>query len=328
MILVVGGTGQLGFATVKALRERGAEVTVLARPGTDTTLVEATGARVMRGDLRAPADLARACESVDTIVATANAIVPRRGERADFAALTRGYVELGRLARAAGVRRFIFVSVPVEFMGRGAAEFDEKAQIESALRADGPPLTVVRASLFMETWLPAVGSRLALRGGEQATLDRGFWLARVVGATTQRTIDRFGIALLPGSGRVGHAFVAIADVADVLAVAATSGEELPAEILVGGPASVSWRDVAQAHGRVLGRRIRMLRQPVAPFRWAAALARRRSPAAAHLLAVQVLVAGVQEAYTPDDARRLLGRDPMSVEAFLRARASLPVGGSA
>jgi hypothetical protein len=31
----------------------------------------------------------------------------------------------------------------------------------------------------MELWLPWLGSRLPLRGGEQATLERGFWLTRL-----------------------------------------------------------------------------------------------------------------------------------------------------
>jgi hypothetical protein len=44
-----------------------------------------------------------------------------------------------------------------------------------------------------------------------------------------------------------------------------------------------------------------------------------SPAASHLLAVQHLVATVDTAYSPDDAQRLLGSDPTSVEAFLRQR---------
>src|SRR5262249_62080561 len=96
-------------------------------------------------------------------VVAANPIVPRPGERADFDAVVRGYAELGRLARAAGVRRFLFVSVPREFMNRGAAEFDAKARCEAALGADGPTLTLARFSLLMEGWLPWVGTRVRPR---------------------------------------------------------------------------------------------------------------------------------------------------------------------
>jgi hypothetical protein len=49
------------------------------------------------------------------------------------------------------VRRFVFVSVPRQFMGRGALDFDAKGRAEEALAAEGPPLVVVRPSLIMET---------------------------------------------------------------------------------------------------------------------------------------------------------------------------------
>src|SRR5262245_55008512 len=98
VILVVGATGQVGSGVVRGLRKRGAEVTALLRPATDADAVAAMGVRVVRGDLRDPLSLNAACEGVERVVATANTIVPRPGERADFDAIVRGYHELGRLA--------------------------------------------------------------------------------------------------------------------------------------------------------------------------------------------------------------------------------------
>ena len=319
MILVVGATGEVGSAVVHDLRARGEEVAALVRPQTDPSVVEITGAQVVRGDLLDAGSMRRAVEGVDTIVATANAIVPRRGERPDFEAIGRGYEELGWAARAAGVGRMVFLSVPREFMGRGAGEFDMKARVEERLRADGPPLTVARSSLFMESWLAALGSRLPLRGGQQSTLDRGFWMARFAGATTQQTIDRFGVALLPGRGDTRHAFIAVQDVAECLAAAALAPDDLPDELHLGGPDAPSWREVAEIYGRVLDRRIRVIRQPSPVFGALSFASRPLSEPAAHLLAVQRLVGMVDTAYPPVDARRLLGRDPISVETFLRDR---------
>src|SRR5262249_24950557 len=159
MILVVGATGQVGSAIVRGLRERGVEVTALLRPTADAEALAAMGVRIARGDLRDPLSLRAACDGAERVVATANTIVPSRGERADFDAVVRGYAELGRRARAAGVRRFLFGSVPREFMNRGAAEFDSKARCEAALGADGPTLTLARFSLLMEVWLPWLGTR-------------------------------------------------------------------------------------------------------------------------------------------------------------------------
>jgi uncharacterized protein YbjT (DUF2867 family) len=321
VILVVGGTGQVGFALVRRLRERGEDVTVLARPHTDAGTVSAIGGRVVRGDLREAGSLRSICEGVHTVVATANAIVPRRGEGADFGAIADGYAELGRIARAAGVQRFLFVSVPRELIGRGALEFDAKARAEAALASEGPSLTIVRSSLYMEAWLPHLGSRLPLRGSEHPTLDRGFWLTRFAGATAQRTLDRFGIALLLGDGTARHAFIAVGDVADALA-AATSDAALEDEVHLGGPEVLSWAEVADVYARVLSRRIHTVRQPTRPLRALSAAVRTRNPALSHLLAAEALVATVDLAYPPDDASRLLGRNPISVETFLRQRLAL------
>ena len=313
MILVAGATGQVGFGVVSALRGRGVDVAALVRPATDAGAVEATGAQVVRGDLLDPESLRAAARGASAIVATANAIVPRRGERADFGALARGTIEL---ARAAPNARFVFMSVPTSYMGRGAPDFDAKRDVEEALRRDGIALTVARGSVFMDTWLPSLGSRLPLAGATQATVDRGFWLTRLTGA--QRSIDRFGIAVVPGNGRARQSFVAAADVAESLAAAALD-PEAPGELLLGGPEALTWRDVARVYARVLDRRIRVVRQPVALQRLASVALRRLSPAAAHLLAAQHLIATVDSVYPPDDVRRLLGREPTSVQEFLRAR---------
>jgi uncharacterized protein YbjT (DUF2867 family) len=322
VILVVGATGQVGFAVVRRLRERGEQVTALVRPSTDPATVAATGARIVHGDLRDPGSLGSVCEGVDAVVATANTIVPRRGERADFDAIARGYEALGRVARAAGVARLLFLSVPREFIGRGALDFDAKGRIEDRLQAEGPPLTVVRSSPFMELWLPWLGSRLPLRGVQQATIERGFWLARLAGATAQQSLDRFGIALLPGRGTARHAFIAVDDVAEALVAAATGGDEISEELRLGGPEALSWREVAEVYGRVLSIRVRTIRQPIAPYRALATAARAASPAASQNLAAQTLLATIDTAYPPDDARRLLGREPTSVEVFLSRRHAL------
>jgi uncharacterized protein YbjT (DUF2867 family) len=318
LILVVGATGQLGLALVRRLRQRGEQVSALVRPFTDAAAVRATGARIVHGDLREPAGLAAACEGVDTVVATANAIVPRRGEHPDYAALAEGYAQLGRSALASGSKRFLLVSVPRELMGRGAPEFDSRKKLEASLAAAGPPLTIARCSLFMEVWLPYLGSRLALRGSEQATIERGFWFGRLAGATTQRSLDYLGIALLPGDGTARHSFVAIDDVAQALAAAA-GDQGLGDELHLGGPEALSWREAADLHARVLERRVRAVRQPAPVFRALSTVFRRLSPGASQLLAAAALAGTIDLVYPPDDARRYLQRDPISVEAFLRRR---------
>ncbi len=295
---------------------------MLARPSSDVDAVLATGARVVRADLSQPDSLAGVCEGVEAVIATANSIVPRKGERVSADGLSAGYVALVADAKQQGVRRVLVLSVPSQFEGRGARDFDERARLVPRLRAEGPPLTVVRASLFMQTWLPAVGSRLAVRGDRNATLNRGFWLARAVGKTTQTSADRMGLAMVPGDGSTRHSFIDVEDLAAVIAAAA--GEpDLPDELEVGGPQALSWREVADAHERALGKRLRHLPQPTLPFRAISAGVKKLSPAASHLLAVQYLVSTVDSVFPPENAERFLGRPARSVDEFLAERALLP-----
>jgi uncharacterized protein YbjT (DUF2867 family) len=318
MILVAGGTGELGTAVVRNLLAQGRDVAVMTRSRASVERAEGIGGSTVAGDLSDPASLAGICDGVDAVVATANTIVPGRGERVRRGELTSGYAELARQAEMAGVRRIVFVSVPRSVFGHGAAEFEEKEEVEQILRGHRTPTTVIRPSLFMQSWLPAVGSRLALVGAEQPTLERGFWLARLVGTTMHRSLDRFGVALVPGDGEARHSFVDVGDVAEVVAasVERTGSRD---ELDVGGPEQLTWRQVAAIHAEVLGKRTLTLRTPTSALRLGSALLRPLSPPAANLLAVQRVVARVSTGCSPDPTLSLLGRTPTSVRDFLCAR---------
>lgn len=56
-VYLTGGTGFIGGAVALRLREEGAELTCLVRPGTPAHRLEAMGARVVRGDVTDPATL-------------------------------------------------------------------------------------------------------------------------------------------------------------------------------------------------------------------------------------------------------------------------------
>ena len=166
----------------------------------------------------------------------------------------------------------------------------------------------------MESWLPAVGSRLAVTGKDRATLDRGFWLSRFAGAVLHRTVDRFGVAQHPGLREVRHSFVSVEDVAKVVFRLAGSTQRLPEEFQVGGQPR-SWAEVIDEHSAALGRPLRTLRVPVGPFRAVAALLRPFSPTAANLLRVQGLVGTKSTIVDPSAAEVLLGRQLLPVSAI-------------
>src|SRR6476620_12174308 len=112
MVLVVGGSGDLGSRIVRRLRDGGAEVRCLVRPGTDEATLRGWGADVVRGDLTDPASLRAACEGVETVVATATAIarVLAGARHPDLHEVDEVGMASLVAAAGAGVARFVYLS--------------------------------------------------------------------------------------------------------------------------------------------------------------------------------------------------------------------------
>ncbi len=65
--LVLGGTGMIGFHTVRALQRRGVDVRVLVRPGSRSRNIPHLTAEMLEGDLRDPESIRRALEGCDLL---------------------------------------------------------------------------------------------------------------------------------------------------------------------------------------------------------------------------------------------------------------------
>jgi len=104
--LVTGATGFIGSNVARALAAEGAQVRVLARPGSDRRALEGLPVEVWEGDLLDPPSLRRAAAGCDTLFHAAAwyAFWPpdHRGiERANV----EGTRNVLQAARIAGVRR-------------------------------------------------------------------------------------------------------------------------------------------------------------------------------------------------------------------------------
>lgn len=154
--LVVGATGNLGFAICQRLSAMDMALRALTRETSDARRVSELrelGAEIVRGDLRDRPSLDHACEQVNAVVSTATSII-REGEIS--AVDEQGQLSLVDAAKEAGVSRFVLVSF--EELGTGAPLEAAKRAVERRLAQAGIDYTVIRAGLFHETWLtPAVG---------------------------------------------------------------------------------------------------------------------------------------------------------------------------
>ena len=234
MILVVGATGQLGTAVVRRLVASGQPVRAFVRKGSRHEHLRAMGAELAFGDLREPDSVDAACRGARVVVATANAVVPE-GPSSFEAVEGRGYAALISACERHAVEQFVFISVPVTPHDDAVPVFRYKRLTEQRLRQSRLSYTIFQSSLFMDDWYAFIGSRIPLRGAEAATLDRRYWFLKAFMKGVDGLIDKHGIALIAGSKRVRHAFIALDDVAEFMVRSIGRTEMYRTVTQIGGP---------------------------------------------------------------------------------------------
>lgn len=168
MILVVGGTGNLGGLIATRLLEKGQPVRALVRSESDYGDLEAAGAEIVLGDLKEPSTLAPACNEVRQIVSTATAAA-RGGADTAESVDAAGYRDLIAAAETAGVDQFVFVSAHGFEIDSPVPLARAKASTEELLKESRLSYTILRPSLFMEAWIGLiVGAQL--QAGPQVTV--------------------------------------------------------------------------------------------------------------------------------------------------------------
>ena len=161
-ILVTGGNGFVGRHVVRALRERGDSVRVLALPDEDADALAARGIAVFRGDICRQETLVAPTRGVDSVLHLAAMMDVWRPFEDYHAVNVTGTENVCRTALAAGVRRVVHMSSSSVYgmaLGRPADERRElrpfrdpypqtKAAGDSAVQrmivADRLPAVIVR----------------------------------------------------------------------------------------------------------------------------------------------------------------------------------------
>lgn len=105
--LVTGGSGYLGSCFVHRLAARGERVRVLDLHDADD---RPPGVELVRGDIRDPAAVARACASVDVVLHNVAQVPLARDRRLFWSVNVEGTETLLRAAQAAGVRKVVYTS--------------------------------------------------------------------------------------------------------------------------------------------------------------------------------------------------------------------------
>jgi NADH dehydrogenase len=235
MNLVVGATGNVGGAVCELLRTRDKPVRAMVRQTSDPERVrrlEELGAEVVRGELRDPDSLARACDDVATVVSGATTI-GSLGTDPISAVDGEGQLSLVDSARSADVGHFIYVSY-TRHVDTHDPLTQAKRAVEERLRASGIAFTILRPSYFMEMWLgPALGWELA--DGR----------ARVLGSGEQRVN-----------------WISARDVVAAIVACVDNPNAHGQTIELGGPDALSPREVVRLAESITGRAIAVEQVPV------------------------------------------------------------------
>lgn len=144
-ILITGATGKVGSRLTKRLAERGDRVRALVRDPARAGHLQGERIELVAGDLLDTDSLAAAVRGVDAVVHCAaffRGATPEQAQTVNEA----GTTHLASAARAASVRRFVFISTALVYGsndGRLAGEDDASAA------TDAYPLSKIAAERFL-----------------------------------------------------------------------------------------------------------------------------------------------------------------------------------
>jgi uncharacterized protein YbjT (DUF2867 family) len=170
MILVAGGTGNLGIELVPLLAARGTSVRVFTRDPDRARQRLGETPQFAQGDARNPQRLEAALEGIDAVVSAMTGFGP--GGPGPRAVDYEGNLNLIRAAEAAGIRRFVLVSMHGASADHPMELARMKYRAEEALRASRLDWVIVRPNAFMELWAEIAGGPI-IKEGKATVFGRG-----------------------------------------------------------------------------------------------------------------------------------------------------------
>ena len=294
MILVVGGTGQLGARVVHRLVERGESVRCLVRSGTDDADLRTLSVMVSRGDLTEPATLARACDGVKTVVVTAT-VITRRLTGARHPSLREvdemGVLALVEAAEQAGVQRLVYLSIAGLEDALDSPIVRAKRAVERRLADSRMSTVIVRPDAFQDVHLAPLG-RFDLTAGKVSVF---------------------------GQGDCRHRWVSVEDVAHLVAAVAVEADP-PEMVEFGGPEALSRNETIALAEKLTGRPIKRQRMPRAVLKIGMRLLDRPNDALSSIFGLG-LHQDLVEADWDDTPLLSRGITPRSTTAWLEEQAA-------
>lgn len=230
-VLVAGATGMLGKAVAAELHRSGARVTSVSRSPARAQALTGIVDRIVLADATRPDTLRGAFDGVDSVISCLGAPMAfSGGDRRSFRELdTVANVNLIRAARAAGVHRFVYVSLLVRPAWSATVYARAHEEVVEELTRSGLSYGVVRPTGMFPIFDPFL------------------------------TMARRGLAWIPGDGKAQTNPVHPHEVAEACLDVLTN--EDTCSTMIGGPEILTRQQIVELAFDAVGHRARILHLP-------------------------------------------------------------------
>lgn len=274
-VLITGATGFTGSRLIPILLQNGFQVRALTRPTSDRAPLSALTVEWVTGDLSDTQTLTAALHGVDALV--------------NIASLGFGHADnIIASAKAAGVKRGIFISTTAIFTQLNAGSKSVRLAAESAIQASGLNYTILRPTMIY-------GS----------PRDRNMWrLIRLLRVTPVMPIF--------GDGKSLQQPIFVDDVAQAVLLALQTDTTIGKSYNIAGKDPLTYNQVIDTVASALGKRVWKLHLPYMPIVRALQFTEQmniRLP----IKAEQVLRLNEDKSFSYADAQRDFGFSPRSFE---------------
>ncbi len=274
MILLAGGTGNLGGALVEQLTSRGLRVRVLTRDPLRARRPSARDVELVAGDVRQASSLESALAGADTVISAVTGFGP--GGAGPRAVDLLGNENLISAAEAAGAKHFILVSIHRARPDHPMELHRMKFFAEERLRASRLDWTIIRPTAFMELWAGIVG----------------------------RPVIEKGKTTVFGHGNNPINFVSVEDVARFVVLAVTDSRLRRKSLDVGGPENVTLNGLVDVFEQIRGQKAAVRHLPLPVMRVSALLMKALRPDLAGLIQAGVVMDTADMSFDPGETGAL------------------------
>ncbi|WP_373487512.1 SDR family oxidoreductase [Blastomonas sp.] len=233
MILLVGATGRLGQAVAQRLNRGGIPFRAACRTIGKSHRFAELGTEVVAMDIATGVGMVEALSGITKIVSCAHGLVGK-SRHSILRTDVQGHAALIDAAAASGITRFVYLSALGASYDHPAEFWRAKAVTEKHLIASGLDYVILRPSAFMDLYAhDLIGSAV---------------------------IRKRPVVLL-GDGRLSRNMIAVEDVATVVVAACVRNDLVNETIEIGGPESLTEREIVAQYERLSGYKARVICVP-------------------------------------------------------------------